>query len=216
DIDNEGMVQLPDDLRVGFYSVVAKLAKDNAVPVTIIREGKKIETALSVSNEDNRLIRALAGEKPPYFIYGPLVFSPARLDGVASYARVRPNLESMQSLLFSRILDTVEFPGEELVVVTSPFFAHKITKGYEDPLGQVVKQVNGTPVKNLRQLVELLRDCKDEYLTIRFAEEGTETLIFRRDEIEKATDEILEDNGINPTRRGSEELVKIWKQRPPG
>ena len=170
-------------------------------PVTIIREGRRIETTLNVSSEENGLIRAVGGEKPRYFIYGPLVFSPARLEGMASYARVRPSLENMQSPLFTRIMDTVEFPGEELVVVTSPFFAHKITKGYGDPLGQVVKQINGVPVKNLRQLVELLRDCKDQYLTIRFAEEGAETLIFRRDEIEKATDEILEDNGINPTRR---------------
>jgi hypothetical protein len=48
-----------------------------------------------------------------------------------------------------------------LVVVTSPLFTHKIAKGYADRVGQVVKEINGTKVNNLRHLVEILRDCAD-------------------------------------------------------
>ena len=51
----------------------------------------------------------------------------------------------------------------------------------------------------------------DEYYTFRFAGEGIETLVFRRAEMTKATDEILEDNGIAPNRRGSEDMLKVWK-----
>jgi S1-C subfamily serine protease len=212
EIDNDGMVQLPDDLRISFYSVIGKLAKGNAVPVTVVRKGKRIETSLTVGNLDNRLIRDYKGEKPSYFIYGPLVFSPAKVDAIAWYARLRPELDSIQSPLFTRFTDRVQFPNEELVVVTSPFFAHKITKGYDDPLGQVVTEVNGTKLKNLKHLVEILRDCTDEYLTFRFAEQGAEVLVFRREEMNKALEEILEDNGISPTRRGSADMLKVWKQ----
>src|SRR5262245_38431340 len=212
EIDNEGMVQLPDDLRVSFYSVVSKLANDNAVPVTIVRKGQRIESALRVSSEDNRIMRQYRGEKPSYFIHGPLVFSPAKVNALSMYARIRPDLDSIQSPMLDRISDRVQFPDEELVVVTSPLFAHKISKGYDDPVGQVVKQVNGIEIKNLRHLVETLRDCTDEFLTFRFAESVSEMLVFRRDELTKATEEILEDNGISPNRRGSEELLKVWKQ----
>jgi S1-C subfamily serine protease len=212
DLDNEGMVQLPDDLHVSFYAVIHKLVKDYAVPVTIIRKGQRIETAMPVSNANNRLIRDLRGSKPAYFIHGPLVFSPATLEGFSMYARMRPDL-SPQSPLFLRSGDETRFPGEELVVVTSPLFQHKISKGYGEVLGQVVSEVNGTQVKNLKHLVALLRDCKDEFLTFRFADPGAEVLVFRRDEMEKVTEEILEDNGISPARRGSEEILKEWKQR---
>jgi S1-C subfamily serine protease len=212
EIDNDGMVQLPDDLRVSFYNVIDKLAQDNAVPVTLVRQGKRIETAMAVSSVDNRLIRDYRGEKPSYFIHGPLVFSPAKADAIAWYARMRPDLDSLQSPLFTRFTDRVQFPDEELVVVTSPLFAHKITKGYEDPLGQVVTEVNGTKLKNLKHLVEIFRDCADEYLTLRFAEQGAEVLVFQREEMNKATEDILEDNGISPTRRGSEDMLKVWKQ----
>jgi hypothetical protein len=97
------------------------------------------------------------------------------------------------------------------VVVTSPLFAHKIAKGYEDPVGQVVTEVNGIRVKNLKHLVEVLRDCSAEYLTFRFAEQGSEVLVFQREELNKVTDEILDDNGISPARRGSEDVLAVWK-----
>ena len=35
------------------------------------------------------------------------------------------------------------FPGERLVVVSSPFFPHKLSKGYESPFAEVVKSING-------------------------------------------------------------------------
>jgi S1-C subfamily serine protease len=213
EIDNEGMVQLPDDLRVSFYSLVAKLAKGNAVPVTLIRKGQRVEASLPVSAEDNRLVRDYLGEKPSYFIHGPLVFSPAKVDALPLYARLRPELDAVESPLVTRLTDRVRFPGEELVVVTCPLFHHKIAKGYDDPVGQVVLEVNGTRVRNLKHLVGILRDCTDEYLAFRFAERGSEVLVFRREEMNQATDEILEDNGISPARRGSPDVLKVWKER---
>jgi hypothetical protein len=95
-------------------------------------------------------------------------------------------------------------------------FGHKIAKGYANPVGKVVADVNGVQIKNLRHLVETLRDCKDEYLTFRFADAWSELLVFDRQEMERATEEILEDNGISATRRGSADLLKAWKAKTAG
>ena len=213
DVDNEGMVQHPAGLRLAFDSVLAGAAKDGGAPITVIRGGRRIETKLPVSAEDRRLIRGWGGNKPSYFIHGPLVFSPLSLNAVAYLIEARPDLDTPRNPVMARLGDRVRFPGEELVVITSPMFNHKITKGYGDPVGQVVKEVNGTPIKNLKHLVELLRDCTDEYLKFRFMEEGAELLVFRNDEMKKATDEILDDNGISPNRRGSEDVLKVWLRK---
>ena len=90
-------------------------------------------------------------------------------------------------------------------------YTHAIARGYDDPVGQVVSEVNGVKVRNLRHLVETLRDCKDDYLTFRFAETGAEVLVFARSAMDRATTEILEDNGISPARRGSNDMLKLWK-----
>src|SRR5262249_61871099 len=120
----------------------------------------------------------------------PVAFSPSRGDAISMYLRITPSLYSVNSPLLSRRFDRLRFAEEEMVVVTAPLFEHKITKGYLDPVGQVLKEVNGQKVKNLRHLVELLRDSSDEFLKFRFAEDGTEVMVFRREEMNRVTKEI--------------------------
>ena len=57
-------------------------------------------------------------------------------------------------------------------------------------------------------LVELIRSCKDEFLTFRFAEDYTETLVFRRKAMLQATEPLMSDNGI--PRRGSDDVLAVW------
>jgi hypothetical protein len=89
-------------------------------------------------------------------------------------------------------------------------FPHKITKGYDPRIFAVVSHVNDVAIKNLAHLVETLCNAKDEYIVFRFACQRTETLVFRREEIEAATEEILIDNGIR--NQSSEDLRSIWEQ----
>jgi S1-C subfamily serine protease len=212
DIDNEGMVRLPDGLRIPFVGLIPRLARGNAVPVTVVRAGKCLPLALPVTTRDDRLVREFQGEQPSYFIHGPLVFSPVKQEAIPMYLQVNPGL-SERSPLFVRRDDRVRFPGEELVVITSPMFEHKIARGYDEPLGQVLAEVNGQKVKNLRHLIEILRDSTEEFLTFRFAEEGADVMVFRRAEMDRVTAEILEDAGIAPSRRGSPDMLAVWRKR---
>jgi S1-C subfamily serine protease len=212
EVDNQGLIQTADGLRAPLDSILAKEARNGSVLLTVLRDGKTLEVPLPVTTADQRLIRDLRGEKPSYFIHGPLVFATAKAEAIQFYARLNPGLFNGRSPLLQRRFDRVAFPDEELVVVTSPMFKHKITEGYGDAVGQVVAEVNGVKIKNLRHLVELLRDVKDEFLIFRFAESSTSILVFNRAEMNKATDEILDDNGISPNRRGSEDMLKVWRK----
>jgi S1-C subfamily serine protease len=213
-IDNSGMVQLKNGMRASFLYLVPKLARDDAVPVTVWRQGKHVVASLPVTTQDNRLVRSYTGEPLSYFIHGPLVFAPGMSEDVSVYAQMNRTFYLDNSPLVTRRDDLVRFPGEQLVVVSTRMFAHSITKGYADPVGKVVKDVNGISVKNLRHLVETIRDCKDEFLTFDFADNFSETLVFDRAEMEKATADILDDNGIDAKKRGSPDILKVWKASP--
>jgi S1-C subfamily serine protease len=214
-VDDQGMVQVGPDLRIRFRYEVQHLAKNGKVPLTVVRGGKSLKIDMPVSPKYPMLISDRDGSYPPYFIYGPLVFSgPA--GGFAGLARYGFGYGSgegegpgmFSSPVITRMADPPAFPGEELVVVASPFFPHKLVKGYSSPAGGVVKAVNGVAIKNLRHLVEVLRDGKDEFVTISFVQSGYETLVFKRKEIEASTEEILNDNGIRA--QGSAELMAVW------
>ena len=55
----------------------------------------------------------------------------------------------------------------------------------------MVKSVNGTTIKNLAQLVEVLRDCQDEFVTFEFCGRDGEALVFPRAAVLSATEDIL-------------------------
>ena len=117
----------------------------------------------------------------------------------------------MRSPLLSRTVDKPAFEGEELVIVPSPFFPHKLVSGYAQPYYQVVKSINDIRVKNLEHLVEILRDSKDEFIRIEFDNRFGETVVFPRADILAATDEILTDNGIRT--QGSPDTLAVWNAK---
>jgi hypothetical protein len=121
-------------------------------------------------------------------------------------------LSNQANPLVTCLSDQPAFPGEGLVVIASPFFPNKLDEGYSDPRFQVVKKVNGIPVRNLNHLVEILRDAKGAFITIECDTRFGETMIFPRAQMLAATDGILTDNGVRS--QGSPATLAIWNAKP--
>ena len=207
-VDDQGMVKVGANLRVRFQYLVQKLAKNGVVQLTVVRSGKEQALHMPVSPDRPLLIPDLQGTYPSYFVYGPLVFSAA----TAQFANGN-NAMMARSIFFGSPLATRRgvapaFSGEELVVVASPFLPHRLAKGYSSPVSEVVKSVNGVPIRNLQHLVQVLRDLKDEFIVLAFARNGSESMIFPRREMLATTEEILTDNGIRS--QGSPDTLSVW------
>jgi S1-C subfamily serine protease len=214
-VDDQGMIKLGTNLRVRFQYLVQQIAKENKVPLTIIRSGQEQKIELPVQNDRPMLITDLRGTYPSYFVFGPLVFSHATaqfLNGISSGGVVNL-LAAIASPLVTRRGDKPAFDGEQLVVVSSPFFPHKLSKGYGNPISRVVDTVNGKHVNNLVHLVELLRDAKEDFIRLEFAGRGMEALVFNRKECLDATEDILTDNGVR--YQGSPDTLAVWSKKPP-
>ena len=75
----------------------------------------------------------------------------------------------------------------------------------------MLKAINGVPVRNLKHLVELIRDSRDRYLVFEWFDRDVESLVFNREELLKSTEEVLADNDIrNPM---SDDLLPTWQGR---
>lgn len=211
EIDNVGMVKIKDNLRLNFHYLIQKLVRDGRVPLTVVREGKTLSINVPAKTKYPTLISTLKGRYPSYFIYGPLVFSPVTSEFAGSLGRLYSALAIIGSPLATRRGDLPRFDGEELVVVTSPMFPHRMAKGYDNPFSKIVKEVNGVPIKNLRHFVEVLRDSKQKFTTIRFDDRASETIVFNHQDALKATEEILSDNGIR--EQASDDLAAVWSRK---
>jgi S1-C subfamily serine protease len=212
-LDRSGNVRLGDDLQVLFTYYVPKLAHDGVVPITLSRAGETIQVDAPVPSHRNRVVPFLDGAYPAYFILGPMVFTTATAElasGLFNDPRLFSFFLTKKSQFITRFNDQPTFDGEEFVLVPSPFFSHRLTKGYASPAGNVVQELNDVRVKNLLHLVELVRDSKDEFLVFKFAGGEVETLVFRRQSLLDSAEDILTDNGIR--KQCSEELETVWKK----
>ena len=216
-VDNLGMVKINSNLRVRFLYLLQKVAKDGKVRLQVLRAGQLMPIDVPVAYVRPMLIPSLQGAYPSYFIYGPLVLSKATAELVSAINAGKNNfftlLCAIGNPIATRLGESPAFPGEELVVIASPFLPHKLAKGYNNaPLG-VVKSINGIAVKNLRHAIEILRDSRMEFIKVDLAHRGSETMVFPRKDMLAATEEILNDNGIRS--QGSPDTMTVWNAARP-
>lgn len=211
-IDNQGMVNIGSNLRVDFKYLIQKIAVKGTIPLTVVRKGSSLNIELPVSSDNPRLVPDLQGSYPDYFIYGPLVFSVATSQFISSLNSSANNMLISQAFvgspLVARMGDKPSFPGEELVVVSSPFFPHALANGYSNPSSLVVKTVNGISIRNLSHLVQVLRDSHGEFDEFTYWGRVGESMIFPRKKMRAATEELLTDNGIRS--QGSQHILAVW------
>lgn len=195
-IDNDGKIITKDGMRLHFAYLIQHMEKEGHINLTVFRDGKEIKLDMPLLPEKNALVPELKDGYPSYFICGPLVFSTATNDFLRYLQREwLGNLLRSSNPLITRLNDTATEEQEQLIVISSRMFSHRITKGYGDPLSQVIKDINGIKIKNIRHLVEVIQNSK-EYIEINFEGNFVETMIFRKADMEAATEEILTENGI--------------------
>ncbi len=214
-IDAQGNVKV-NELTLSFAYFCPILEKEGLVPLTVWRDGQEIDLDCPAPKEFRSLIPYLNGKYPRYFIYGPLAFEAAC--GELAYSlmadsRWAPILGARKSPLLSGLQSRPTEVLQELVVIPSAPFSHRSTKGYRPPILSVVESINDIKIRSLNHLVEVIRDCTDDFLEINFAEIGAEKLVFNRKEISSATESILTDNNIR--KQFSDDLVEIWNDGKP-
>jgi S1-C subfamily serine protease len=211
DVDNQGMVKITSDINVRFQYMVQKATKDGKVPLTVLRDGKTLELQVPVTASRPRLIAPLQGDYPSYFIYGPIVFSRATTEFRSFF---NSNAGALNSFAFNaqplltRVADEPDAKREDLVVISSPFFPHRLISGYDSRFGAVVYSINGTPVRSLKHMVELIRDMKDELVVIKFDQRAGESIVLPHKALLASTEGILADNGIR--FQASSDLMDVW------
>jgi S1-C subfamily serine protease len=210
-IDSQGNVKV-QELTLSFLYYVASLTRDSKVPLTVWRDAAEIEIACPTAIKLDTVMQLLNGDYPRYCIIGPLAFEAASLDYIQNLTRGSlpwtVSLASRRSPLITRMQSPVVEAGEEVLMIPSAPFSHRLMKGYSPPVLNTIKSINGQSILNLVKLVEFFRDNQDEYIEIEFHETGSDRLIFNRVELLKSTEKILTDNNIR--KQFSDDLEQAW------
>ncbi|PFH31381.1 trypsin domain-containing protein [Besnoitia besnoiti] len=192
-IASDGTVPFRNGERILFSWILSQMFVGDLCRVKLLRDHKEKQVAFPVGKL-NLLVPANSDlRRPQYLIVGGLVFVPLSEPFLKSEYG-----EDFESRAPVRLLDRWQhgfqsFPGEQFVIL-SHVLAHDVTVGYEHLHNVQIQNFNGTSVKTLQHLAELVDQSKEEYW--RFDLDHDEVVVLQAEAARAALPHILQRNMI--------------------
>uniref|UniRef100_A0ACD5ZLF3 Uncharacterized protein n=1 Tax=Avena sativa TaxID=4498 RepID=A0ACD5ZLF3_AVESA len=188
DIANDGTVPFRHGERIGFsYLVSQKYTGDKAL-IKVLRNSKVHEFKIKLATHKRLIAAHVKGRPPSYYIVAGFVFAAVSVPYLRSEYGKDYEYDAPVKLLVKHLHSMAQSPDEQLVVVSQVLVAD-INIGYEDIVNTQVLAVNGQPVKNLKDLVTTVENCKDEFL--KFDLEYDQIVVLETKTAKAATKDIL-------------------------
>jgi hypothetical protein len=158
-VDNLGFYEDADFGRLGFpYLIMGHRKPGDAVPVTIVRDGREIALSVSLARyrEEQALVpENVVGEKPEYLVDGGLIIR--EVDGrylTSRGADWQQNADARLAFLYLTRRYSPSRAGERVVVLAG-VLPDPVNIGYQHLSDEVVTAVNGQTVANMADVFRL-------------------------------------------------------------
>ena len=156
EIANDGTVAFREHERIAFQYFTSLKAPGESVEMRVLRKGKVMTLPVPVAPLDALVpshFYRWSAVAPPYLIYSGLVFVPLSKTYLYSFGNDWYNVAPRY--LVSLLDELPEEQGEQVVIVAQ-VLADAENAGYGHKSDERVVAVNGTKVKNLAHLAELM------------------------------------------------------------
>ncbi|WP_455212639.1 PDZ domain-containing protein [Kaarinaea lacus] len=169
-IGRDGKVTLESGLRVESSHLEYLKQVGSSLELKLFRKGKTFSKEVPLIQRKNRMNQKEYDIDPTYFVFAGLVFQPLSNGYLTAHHNAQYfmlsyipeyTLEGYRKLIPDRIKSE-----RDQVIVLSRVLPDAINQGYKNMEHSVVYSVNGTVVKNMPHLIELIESVEGPYLTI--------------------------------------------------
>jgi hypothetical protein len=174
--------------RIGFSYLVSQKYTGESARVRILRESKIKECDIHLANHKRLVPAHIKGKPPSYYILAGIVFAAISVPYLRSEYGKDYDYDAPVKLL-DKLLHAMSQTEEEQLVVVSQVLVADINIGYEDIVNTQVLAFNGTPVRNLKHLANMVETCDGQFL--RFDLEYQQIVVLEAAAAKAATPEIL-------------------------
>lgn len=229
-IANDASIQFRNGERVHFSVLVSSMFDGDSADVEILRDGARKNLRVPLCRPKRLVPAHLNDQSPQYFVIASLVFTNLSAPYLRAVYGKDFELEGSVRLI-DKLLHGMKHHEDEEVVVLSQVLGSNIALGYEgtkqtflvsilpgvvpdsslrykrfffvlvEMSNLICEEVNGTRIRNVRQLAYTVDTCKDEYLRFDL-EDYTQSIVLRTEDAREATNRVLEFHGI-PADRSS-------------
>ena len=196
-VENTGYIRDASNERRIFWHPLDLLQIGESYPVKVLRDGKELSFTLKAKPLNRKIRPFMYDQKPDYYVFGGYVFTTASL----TFLALDPPFDT------DPLFESKESPDDEPVVLVD-VMADRATDGYLNYNKSLVKSLNGEKVRNIRQLIQMLENGKDEFICLE-VDRGysyTSPIYMNREQQKKATKSILRKYAIPADR--SEDLAR--------
>lgn len=207
-IADDGTIELRSSGdRVSLSYAFSKKYAGDQCQLKFKRQGKMMSTNVTLSDLVPRINVSRPSDKPQYIVWAGLVFlscstyyleeefpAPGILGELGGLDKDKMPLRLQQAWY----MQEKKFHDQE-VVILSQVLADELTVGYAHYYDRVVENVNGTPIRNMRQLYDLLFTIDPAITTfVNIALDGNAKIILDTNKAIKSHQTILKRNHILP------------------
>ncbi len=153
-VADDGTIEFSPKERTSVSHLVQKKQLGESLSASVLRDGKTLPLSLLLNRplEKDRLIPLDQYDVlPAYYIYGGVVFCPLTVNLLKAWG---PNwYETAPKELVALLGANFPTPEQDEVVIVLKVLAADVNEGYHGMANWVVSQVDGEPIRNLKDLV---------------------------------------------------------------
>ncbi|MCO4746337.1 MAG: trypsin-like peptidase domain-containing protein [Proteobacteria bacterium] len=193
-VANNGTIRYADRFRTGFSAAICERFAGDEVVLRVLRDGEELDVSIVLADWTPLAPRYVYDVRPRYLVYAGLVFQPLSQDFLATWVKWWKNAPPEFIHTYYNVVRTHD---REEAVVLSRVLADELTVGYTDRANELLESVNGTPVRGLAHLRELVDAATGP---IEFRTSWNASMVFETVDVEARRAGILERYRITTDR----------------
>ena len=170
-IERDGKVSLRDGLRVESSHLEYLKQVGGELKLKIQRNGKLEKASIKLAPRKPRITHKQFDITPSYFVFAGLVFQPLSQGYLSTHHQafypLIPYLPHYTLEGYKKAVPDLVKTNRKQIIVLSRVLPDALNQGYKNMEGSVIYSVNGTPIKDLKHLTNLIENANGEYLKIR-------------------------------------------------
>lgn len=197
-IDERGHVLIQSGVWVDYRYIIER-SEQPSIGLEVLREGTVRPIEATLHPMPDKLIPVSSGDGPSYVFVYPLLVETATIelvDSVLANHQWTSLLLSRSSELFGKLGDKATDDRDSLLTVCSSprqnaKFEGQFT-GYE-----VIAEVNGSHVRNLAHLVQIITASSNDIVTLKFSDSGVPLMTLSKSDMIRQLRLIVSENGMS-------------------
>ncbi len=181
-IANNGNIRTKTGDARSFLTLVDQKQIGETVKLTVLRSAKVMTVEFPIRKIEFQCHRFLYDKLPDYYIIGGFVFTSLSYSFLDEWGKHDPPEELGRKMLLEKDYDDQE------VIVLSTVLADRLNLGYQNLRAEVLVKVNDKHVRNLKELISMVENNQDEFITFCFGEEKIPVTLNRVKMLERTPD----------------------------